>query len=344
MTRKRVTLRDVAAAAGVHASTVSRALDPRTRARVNAAVVQRVVEISERLGYRPNAAAYSLRTSRSRTIGVIVPDIENPIFPPMVRGVERTLLAHGYYAILGNTDGDQAREHMLVKGFTARGIDGLVLASVNREDRVARDAALGGTPVVTVNRRLDDPTVSSVVHMEDSGVLRALTHLVSLGHRRIAVIAGPQDTSTGAERLESFLRHRETLGIADDPRLIAFAGAYSEGEGERCLEELIVRRAPFTAIFCANDRLAIGALAALGRRNVACPGDVSVVGYNDMPMVDRIHPPLTTVRVQQYQMGVEAAAILLAMIDGAGEARHAVLPVELVIRGSTRALAAAEAG
>lgn len=344
MARQRVTLKDVAEAAGVHASTVSRALDPRTRSLINPAVVQHIVEISEKLEYRPNAAAYSLRTNRSRTIGVIVPDIENPIFPPMLRGIESALLAQGYYAILGNTDSDEKRERDIANAFVSRGIDGLILAGVSREDKVVDDTALAGTPVVTVNRRLDNPAISSVVHQEDNGVLRALTHLVSLGHRRIAVLAGPQSASTGAERHMAFLHHRDALGIVDDPRLICFANAYTENEGERCLEELIARGAAFTAVLCANDRLAIGAICALERRNLSCPGDVSVTGYNDMPMVDRIHPPLTTVRIQQYQMGVEAGKIILDMIDGQRVPRHIVLPVELVIRGSTRALSVAAQG
>lgn len=340
MARQRITLKDVAGAAGVHPSTVSRALDPRTRSLINPAVAQRILEISRKLNYRPNAAAYSLRTNRTCTIGVLVPDIENPIFPPMLRGIESALLARGYYAILGNTDSDERRERDLASSFISRGIDGLILASVSREDKIVHDTALAGTPIVTVNRRLDNPAISSVVHQEDNGVLRAMTHLVSLGHRRIAALAGPQSASTGAERHNAFLRHRDALGVADDPRLICFATVYTENEGERCMEELIARDISFTAVLCANDRLAIGAISALERRNVLCPADVSVTGYNDMPMIDRINPPLTTVRIQQHQMGVEAGRIILGMIEGSREPQHVVLPVELITRGSTRALAA----
>jgi len=338
MIRKRVTLKDVAEAVGVHPSTVSRALDSRTQHLINPKVVQRIVEASQKLHYRPNAAAYSLRTNRSRTIGVIVPDIANPIFPPMIRGIESTLLQKGYYAILGNTDGDMTRERELVQAFISRGIDGLILASVNRDDEAVREALASGTPVVTVNRRLDDPRVSSVVHMEDEGILRALTHLVSLGHRRIAFVAGPQAASTGAERLTAFRRHGAALGIVDEPGLIDIAAAYSEAEGEQCFEQLIARGGRFTAVMCSNDRLAMGVLAALARRNLNCPGDLSVTGYNDMPMVDRIQPALTTVKIRQYEMGAEAGTLALALIDGDTEPRHVVLPVQLVIRGSTRAL------
>lgn len=337
MERKRVTLKDVAEAVGVHPSTVSRALDPRTQHLINPKVVQRIAEASQKLRYKPNAAAYSLRTNRSRTIGVIVPDIANPIFPPMIRGIEKTLLEKGYYAILGNTDGDMARERELVQAFISRGIDGLVLASVNREDDAVREAISSGTPVVTVNRRIDDPRVSSVVHMEDEGISRALTHLVSLGHRRIAFVAGPQAASTGAERLTAFRRHGESLGIAQEPGLTVIASAYAEAEGEHCIEELIARGTSFTAVMCSNDRLAVGVIAALGRRNIRCPEDISVTGYNDMPMVDRIQPPLTTVQIRQYEMGAEAGALLLSMIDGNADPRHLLLPVHLVIRGSTKA-------
>lgn len=335
--RRKITLRDVAEAAGVHPSTVSRALDPRARNLINPAMAQRIIEISTKLNYRPNAAAYSLRTSRSRMIGVLVPDIENPIFPPMIRGIESALLPRGYFAILGNTDGNLSRERDMARNFVSRGIDGLILAGVSRDDQIVNELAQETTPLLTVNRRLDDPAISSIVHMEENGVLRCMTHLVSLGHRRIAVIAGPQSTSTGTERYEAYLRHRDPLGCADDPRLVCFAEAYSETEGERCLEELIARDANFTAVMCANDRLAIGAIAALERRNLRCPQDVSVTGYNDMPMVDRIHPALTTIRIQQHQMGVEAGTIMLEMIEGATGPRHVLLPVELVIRNSTRA-------
>lgn len=337
MSGKRVTLKDVAEAAGVHASTVSRALDPRTRHLIKPSVVKRITEISERLNYRPNAAAYTLRTNRTRTIGVIVPDIENPIFPPMIRGVESALLPQGYFAILGNTDSDREREIRLASSFLSHGVDGLILASVSREDDIILDDSLTDTPIVTVNRQIASKAISSVVHMEEDGIMRVLVHLVSLQHRRIAVLAGPQSASTGSDRYQAFLRYRDEMGVCDDPRLVSFATAYTESEGERCVEEVIARGARFTAVMCANDRLAIGAIAALRRRSLRCPEDVSVTGYNDMPMVDRIQPPLTTVRVQQHEMGRRAGEIILNMAQGQQEPRHLVLPVELVIRGSTRA-------
>ena len=155
MTKKRVTLGEVAKTAGVHISTVSRALDPNSRHLINSEIVSRIVRISRELDYRPNAAAYTLKTNRTRTIGVIIPDITNAIFPPIIRGIEDSLAAAGYLAILGNTDGVHERERDLLDTFLARGVDGLVLASVEREDDAVERATAENTPIVTVNRQVD---------------------------------------------------------------------------------------------------------------------------------------------------------------------------------------------
>lgn len=343
--KKRVTLRDLAAAAGVHVSTVSRALDPKTRHLITPEVVAHVLKISEKLAYRPNAAAYSLKTNRSRTIGIIVPDITNPVFPPIIRGAEDALARHNYVAILGNTDGSPEREEEIIETLRARGVEGLLLASVKARDGVVERLRAEGMPLVTVNRRVDDPGVSSVVHDERDGTLGILDHLAALGHRRIAYIAGPQDLSTGRDRFIAFEEGRAALGFATDADLVAFAGTFNESEGERCAEELLGRAIGFTAIVCANDLIAIGAIAALRRHGLSCPEDVSVTGYNDMPLADRLLPPLTTIRVEQYEAGHAAAAMLLdALASKSGErvAQHLVLPVRMIIRGSTQAAAAAE--
>ena len=335
---KRVTLKDVAEAVGVHVSTVSRALDPKTRHLITPEMAEEILRVADKLDYRQNTAAYTLKTRRTRTIGLIVPDIANPVFPPIIRGAEDRLGQSGYVAILANTDGNRKREASITETMRARGIDGLLLASVEREDDAISRLAAEGLPVVTVNRRVDDPAVSSVVHDEEDGMRRILTHLVALGHRHVANIAGPQSLSTGSSRYRAFELHRAALGLDLDEGLVAFARAFNDAEGERCAEEILARGKPFTALVCSNDRLAIGAISALRRRSLACPEDISVTGYNDMPLVDRLFPPLTTIRVQQYDAGFAAADILLEMIETPAEARvprHVVLPVDLVIRGST---------
>jgi LacI family transcriptional regulator len=336
--RRRVTLKDVAQAVGVHVSTVSRALDPKTRHLITPEVANEIVRTSERLEYRRNVAAYSLKTNRTRTVGVVLPDIGNPIFPPIIRGVEDALAAHNYVAILANSDGDLKREETLSETLRARGVDGMILASVEREDAAVSRLAADGIAIVTVNRKVDDPGISSVAHDEDDGMRRILAHLAELGHRRIANIAGPQTLSTGEARFRAFERHRAPLSLDPDPKLVAFANAFNEAEGERCTEELLHLQPSFTAVVCSNDRLAMGALSALRRRGLACPEHISVTGYNDMPLMDRIFPPLTTIRIEQYRAGFQAAELLLEMLQaapGARMPRHVVLPVELVVRNST---------
>jgi LacI family transcriptional regulator len=339
--RKRVTLKDVAQAVGVHVSTVSRALDPKTRHLITQEVADEIIRASERLAYRQNAAAYTLKTNRTRTVGVVLPDITNPIFPPIIRGIEDALARHDHIAILANTDGEKSREESITDTLRARGVDGLILASVEREDATVSALANEGLAVVTVNREVDDPGISSVVHDEDEGVRLILTHLVSLGHRRIANIAGPQRLSTSEARYRALVRHHAVLGLDSDTKLVAFAEAFNEAEGEHCAATLLETNPNFTAIACANDRLAVGALTALRRRGLDCPGDISVTGYNDMPMVDRLSPPLTTIRIQLYRAGFEAAEMLLSALQVRPEERqprHVMLPVELVVRESTQAL------
>ena len=341
MTRKtkraRPTLKDIAREVGVHVSTISRALNPNSTHAVSPDLMEKIKRASRRRGYRPNAAAYLLKTNRSRTIGVVIPDITDPVFPPIIRGIEDALARHDYVAILANTDGDSRRQIRVIEALRPRGIDGLILASVMRHDpEVAALAA--DMHVVTVSRSTDCPRFSSVVHDEDDGLRRVLTHLASLGHRRIASIAGPQTVSTGYNRYSSYVRHSEELGLGSNEPLVSFARAFNEMEGERCAEELLVAGKPFTAVVCANDRLAVGAITAFRRHGIECPRDVSITGFNDMPLADRLSPPLTTVRVQHYKAGVEAAETIVDIVENeVTEPRHIVLPVELIVRGSTHA-------
>ncbi|MFD2181845.1 LacI family DNA-binding transcriptional regulator [Rhodoplanes azumiensis] len=335
--RSRPTMSDIARIVGVHVSTVSRALDPKTCHLISPDVVAKIGEVAQKLGFRPNAAGASLRTNRSRTIGIVVPDITDPVFPPMIRGVEDVLSERGYAVVLANTDGDEGRESEIVSSMLARSVDGLALASSRFEDKLI--PRIGDVPVVTVFRETKKPVAPCVIFDERAGIRHALTHLVSLGHRRIANIAGPRTISTGYTRWEAFEATRRELRLPLDKRLMVFADGFNEQEGARCAEALLARTSDFTAILCANDRLAVGVIDVLRRYGLRCPEDVSVTGFNDMPYADRFVPALTTVRVQQYKAGREAARLLIEAIEG-GAARRTrplriVLPVELVVRAST---------
>ncbi len=331
-----VTLKDVAARARVHPATASRALNPKTRLLVREDTAQRVLEAAAELGYRPNTVARSLRTRRSHSIGVLIPDLNNPLFPPIVRGIEDRLAAAGYVALIGNTDGDAERERMLFEQMRARHVDGLVLATVQLGDPLLAEAARADLPVVLMNRLAQDHSVPSVSVDNERGIRMAVAHLATLGHTRIGHLAGPQDVSTGLARYRGFMAAMEDHGLRPDPDLIVTAKAFSIEEGLRCAQQLLKRDRACTAIAAGNDMLAIGCYAALDEASLSCPDDVSVVGFNDMPFIDRLRPPLTTIRFPHYQVGTEAAQLLLERMAGhTGPVKVLFLAPELVVRGST---------
>jgi LacI family transcriptional regulator len=339
------TLRDVATAAGVHPATASRALNPGTRLLVSEETARRVSEAAERLGYRPNPVARSLRTRRSHTIGVLIPDLNNPLFPPIVRGIEDRLAEHGYVALIGNTDADLAKERLVFDQMRARHVDGFVLATATAGSPILAEAADDDVPVVLVNRTSQDYPFSSVSVDNEQGVRAAVAHLSSLGHTRIGHIAGPQNVSTGAARLRGFeagmAAHK--LPVADGQ--VVYASAYSLEEGVRCGGELL-GGGKFTAVVAGNDMLAVGCYTAFDELGLRCPEDISIIGFNDMPFIDRLRPPLSSVRFPHYQLGTEAATLLLERIDAADSpVKILFLAPELVARGSAVPLAGApEAG
>lgn len=338
MFKKRVTLKDIAKETGVHVSTVSRALDPVERKNITEEVATRIQAAAESLGYRPNRIAAGLRTNRTMTVGVMIPDITNVIFPPILRGIESVLEPLGYASIIVNTDSERDRESRLVDVLRDRGVDGIVHAAVLRSDPTIAKAAADGLPVVTLNRKVENSKIPYVINDEDAGICQMLSHLRDLGHRDIAHLAGPQDLSTGQLRLAAFRNAAKKLSIDFRSDLVVTAKRFDEMEGARCAQELLASGKTFTAILCANDRLALGAIDGLREQGIDCPRKVSVTGFNDMPFLELIRPKLTTVRIQQHSAGRTAATILMQLMNGEKPEdvpMETILPVEIIIREST---------
>jgi len=198
--------------------------------------------------------------------------------------------------------------------------------------------ALADLPAVSVNRRPGDATVSSVTNDDISGIMQALHHVAALGHRRVAHITGPMSSSTGTQRHDAFCSAAAALGLENWQDLIVASHTCREDEGYRCAHALLDRDARFTAIIGANDLIALGAIRALQERGFSCPADISVTGFNDIPLVDRLQPPLTTVRIDGQEMGRRAGQLFLEKIATPAAQRiplHEVLPVTLVARGTT---------
>ncbi len=330
------TLRDVAVAAGVHPGTASRAMNAETAHLVNPTTARRVREAATRLGYVPNPLARSLKTNRTLSLGAVVPDIANPLFPPILRGIEDVATASGYNLLIANTDNEAAREQEQVASLRARQVDGLILASARLEDPVVSTLVADGVPVVLVNRVEPDLPISSVAGDDSTGIRQVVDHLVGLGHRHIAHIAGPLSTSTGSIRARAFRQEVAEVGLdpADCP--VLEASGYLVEEGHRCLAELLRQHPGTTAVVAANDMLAIGCYDALRELGLSCPRDVSIVGFNDMPFVDKVSPPLTTVHLRLYDTGAEAARLMLELLkDRSLPPKSVILPVSLVVRDST---------
>lgn len=299
-------------------------------------IAQQINEAADRMGYRPNPFAYSLRTNRSFTVGVLVPDLTNPAFAPIIKGIDNVLEPSGYSVMVANTDNAQERARKNIEKFRERHVDGLILATAHRHDVLINECRADGTPLVLAVRATTDKDISSVVSDERVGGDTIVSHLAQLGHRRIAYIAGPQDLSTGFERYQGYVEGLKNAGLEFDPSLVAYCDAFTEEEGRRATNRLLAAGASFTAIVGANDMMALGAYDELETKGLKCGRDISVVGYDDMLFASKFNPPLTTMHSPLLDIGAEAARILLEQIeDPELPPRIVRMKPELIVRQST---------
>ncbi|SES30966.1 transcriptional regulator, LacI family [Tranquillimonas rosea] len=335
--RRVITIKDIAREVGVHPSTVSRALKKDSKTPPSQDVVDRILAAAETMGYRPNRLASGLRTSRSMLIGVMVTDIADPLYPRILRGIESVMEPLGYNSLIVNTDDDPVRACKLIEVLGERGVDGILNGAVYFGDSPTLSAVENGLPIVTFNRRLEGEAVSSVVSDQEEGMSAVVKHLYGLGHRRIGLICGPQNRSTGQGRAKACFETMAELGVTPPGEAVVSARSWQEDEGARGAAAILGTDFDPTAIVCCNDRLAIGALREMKVRRIACPDRISITGFNDSLNVDLLEPPLTTVRVPKQEMGAMAARTLLDQIESPGPVRgaHSILPVELLVRRST---------
>ena len=336
MANRKVNIKDVAARANVHPSTVSRVLNPETRSMVSTVVAARVTQTADEMGYMRSRLAYGLRTGQTHTVGVLIPDLANPMFPPIIRGIQRSLAEHEYIAILTDSDNDRKNEKAIMEMLISRHVDGMIVATAHRGDSVTKIGGEKLMPLVLVNRTIDDRSVTAVINDDEHGIDLVVSHLVELGHESIAFVGGPQNTTTGHDRYLEFkklLRNRKFKSHSD---LILNCKAFTEAEGYRGFLTILRKGRKFTAVVAANDLLALGCYDALLEFGLECPKDISVTGFSDMPFMDRLTPPLTTLHVSLDEIGVQAAKLLLERIRNPESPVKTVnLLPELIVRGST---------
>lgn len=337
MTRKqkrKVTIRDVANLVGVHHSTVSRALSLNKRDKISPGVVKKVESAAKKLGYFPNIVASSLKQNRSFTVGVLIPDLINPLFPPIIRSIQDTAEAAGYTVITANTDDEEKKESDALRMMQGRSIDGVIIATARRKDPIVEQCIANDIPFVLVNRTVDRADVNAVILDEDHGIRSILDHLLSLKHTRIAHIAGPQHTSTGFQRATTFREYLRTKNLVAD--LIEPTKKFTIDEGKSAFGRLLARDNNFTAVVAGNDLLALGCMDAMHDVGLLVPDNISIAGYDDIAFLERMNPALTTVQVPKYEMGSQATTILLDLISGASVASAELrMQPRLVIRNST---------
>lgn len=332
--RKKATIRDVADVVGVHHSTVSRALNPQMRSKISPEVVKKIQKASDKLGYFPNMMASSLKQNRSFAMGVLIPDLMNPVFPPIIRGIQDTAESVGFTVMIANTDDEESKEQQALQSMQSRSIEGVIIATARREDRVVDECIKQGIPFVLVNRTVDHEGVNAVIIDEDFSVRAMLDHLIGAKHTRIAHIAGPQHTSTGFQRAKFFANYMHLHDLDTD--LIETTEKFTVEEGYRAFTKLLARDNSFTAIVAGNDLIALGCMDAMSEIGLLVPKNISVVGNNDIPMLARMNPALTTISIPKYEMGAQAAKILLDIIgDTNKEPLVLKMQPRLIIRNST---------
>lgn len=325
---------DVAKEAGVSISTVSRVLNEPDL--VNDATRVRVQGAIERLNYRPSRVARRLRVENGTThlLGLLIPDMQNPFFADLSRGVEDVVQDRGYLVLLCNSDEDLEKERRYVDVMRSESVDGVILPPISKDDPVAKELADSGVPVVCVDRRLAKIAVDTVVSDNIQGAYDAVEHLIGLGHTRIGFVEGRPQISTSYERFQGYRQALEDNGIEFDERLVR-RGDSRQDSGRGLTGELLDLDVPPTALFVGNNLMALGALEAIHGRGLSIPGDVAIVSYDDMPWALALNPPLTAVRQPGYEMGRRAAELLLERLaDPSRSTTLITLQPELIIRKS----------
>jgi DNA-binding LacI/PurR family transcriptional regulator len=330
---ERPSIRRVADLAGVSATTVSHTLNGRRP--VAEQTRRRVLRAIEELGYRPNVLARGLRTSRSQTIGLIIPDITNPFYPALARGLQDVLGPAGYDQIISNTDGVRRTEQAAIEHMIARQVDGLAFAVFHTHAEDLLPAIEAGIPVVRLGGRLVQRGVDLVHSDDEGGAAEATRHLLGCGYRRIAFVCGPDAEGPAAERVAGYRAALTDAGVAPDQALVAHTH-FSRAGGAKGVARLLELAEPPDAVLCANDVMAIGALDVAAQRGLRVPEDLAVMGFDDIDAAGMVSPGLTTMANPAREIGQATAVRLLERLRGAaGEpSTELVVPARLIRRQS----------
>ncbi len=330
--KKPTSIKDIARLARVSHSTVSRAL--RQSPLVNPETAEKIRRIADESGFRTSAVARSLATSRTHTIGVVVTSIADPFVAEVVQGIEDEAVAGDYSVFLANCNADPGRELRTVQSFEDRRVDGIIVTA-------SRVGALYGAmlqrlhmPIVLLNNQHPSHFAHSVLIENFEASRKLVEHLIGLGHRRIGYVGDRFGYSSDSERFSGYRAALDAADLPFEPNLVVHANGKAEGAGE-AIETLLALRDIPTAVFCYNDMTALGVRKALRERGLSVPGDMSLAGFDDLPLVSYLDPPLTTVRQPKREMGRLAMQVLRKLMDGEKAEQNIRVSGELIVREST---------
>ena len=331
---KRVTLSDVAQKVGVSPQTVSRALN--NKPDVAEGTRQQILRVARQLGYRPNAIARSLSARQSHTLGIITPPLNNPFYGTVVSKLEKEARRRGYISFISFIEYDYSPQDALsaYESILQRQVDGLVLLAPDPRTYEKVDFPV---PLISLAGPIDHPQVINIDIDNIDGAYQAIRHLTELGHRRIGVICGPQHTKATEDRLEGARRALAETGSSLETSRIQGSDDWSLDQGYEAAKSLLARQSDLTAIFCQNDWLALGAYRAIRERNLRIPEDISVIGYDNVPVCLYASPPLSSVQQPKATLGKLLAQLLINAVEqGVTDSQTMLLKAELVVRESVR--------
>ncbi|PKP55719.1 LacI family transcriptional regulator [Candidatus Atribacteria bacterium HGW-Atribacteria-1] len=328
------TIKDVAELVGVHPSTVSRVINDDSR--ISEKTREKVFLIIKKLGYTPNAIARGLKTKRTHTLGMLIPDITNPFFAEIARGVEDAANKNDFNIILCNTDDRLKKERTYLEILRGKRVDGLILGTAHIKDKSILELEKNNFPYILVSRNIEGLDKNCVIVDDEAGGIMAAEYLIKLGHRRIAHITGPLKTRSALNRLKGYKLTLKKHEIEYEDELVG-EGDFRIKGGYQVMKRFLKLAEPPTAIFAANDLLALGAMQAIQKKNFHIPEDFSVIGFNDIELASFVYPALTTIRQPMLEMGALAVKMLLRIIEeGEFNQRKIVLKPKLIIRESCK--------
>lgn len=328
------TLEDVAREADVSVSTVSRALN--NSKKVHPDTKKHVQDVADELGYKPSRVARRLRIQEGKAslLGLVIPDIQNPFFADVTRGVEDVAQKNDYALLLSNSDEDLEKQRLALDVLRTEDVDGVIVPPVGAEDPAIQELLDTDIAVVCVDRRMQNARVDTIVSDNERGAYEAVSHLIELGHERIGFIGGVPRISTLTERRQGYKRALRDHGLAVDQTLIKEATSHREREHTH-LQELFALDVPPTALFTGNNRTTLRILSNLNERGVSVPEELALVGYDDVPWSAALNPPPTVVDQPGYEIGRRAAEILLERLhDQSRSPTTVTLQPRLIVRRS----------